>query len=136
MRLLLDTHVLIWLVEGVAELPPRSRRIIGEAGRDRGVVVSAISFWEIAMLAHKGRIGVKRPIRDWRADVLAQKGIAELPVSGEIGVEAVLLPGRLHDDPADRILVATARLHGLALGTRDRRLLEYGAAGHAAIVRL
>ena len=136
MRLLLDTHALIWLAEGLPALPPKSRRLVNDAKRAHGVAVSAISFWEVAMLAHKGRIAINRPVRAWREQVLAAGGFAEIPVTGEIGVEAVLLPGALHDDPADRILAATARLHGLALGTRDGRLLDYGAAGHLAVVAL
>ena len=136
MRLLLDTHVLIWLAEGLPALPPKSRRLVNDAKRAHGVAVSAISFWEVAMLAHKGRIAINRPVRAWRDEVLAAGGFEEIPVTGEIGVEAVLLPGALHDDPADRILAATARLHGLTLGTRDARLLDYGAAGHLAVLAL
>ncbi|MDD5308377.1 MAG: type II toxin-antitoxin system VapC family toxin [Deltaproteobacteria bacterium] len=136
MRLLLDTHILIWLAEGLADLPPRSRRRINDAARGPGLAVSAISFWEVAMLARRGRIAIRRPVHAWRADVLAAPGIREIAVSGDVGVEAVLLPGKLHEDPADRVLVATARLHGLALGTRDRRLLAYGDQGHVAAVAL
>jgi PIN domain nuclease of toxin-antitoxin system len=75
-------------------------------------------------------------VHAWRADVLAAPGIAEIPISGDVGVEAVHLPGDLHDDPADRLLAATARLHGFALGTRDKRLLAYGDQGHLTTVAL
>jgi PIN domain nuclease of toxin-antitoxin system len=136
MRLLLDTHILIWLAEGLADLPPRARLRINGAARGPGLAVSAISFWEVAMLARKGRISIRRPVNAWRAAVLAAPGIDEIPVSGEVGIEAVLLPGDLHEDPADRILVATARVHGLALGTRDKRLLAYGDLGHVEMVSL
>lgn len=136
MRLLLDTHILIWLAEGLSDLPARSRRLINEAARTDGVAVSAITFWEIAMLAKKGRIAINRPIREWRADALSSGGFEEIPVTGEISVESVLLPGALHEDPADRLLAATARLGGLKLGTRDKRLLDYGRAGHLATVSL
>ena len=136
MRLLLDTHILIWLAEGLADLPPRARLRINGAARGPGLAVSAISFWEVAMLARKGRISIRRPLHAWRMEVLAAPGIDEIPVSGEVGIEAVSLPGELHDDPADRILVATARVHGLALGTRDKRLLAYGELGHVATVPL
>jgi PIN domain nuclease of toxin-antitoxin system len=136
MRLLLDTHVLIWLAEGLADLPPRSRRRINDAAKGPGLAVSAISFWEVAMLARKGRIAIRRPVHAWRAEVIAAAGISEIPVSGDVGVEALLLPGELHEDPADRILVATARLHGIALGTRDKRLLAYAEQGHVSAVAL
>lgn len=136
MKLLLDTHVLIWLAEGLDDLPRRSRKRIDEAAATRGIAVSAMSFWEVAMLDAHGRIALSRPIRDWRRQVLSQSGVSEVPVSGDVAIESVRLPGELHDDPADRIIVATARLGGLELGTRDRRLLDYGKAGHATVVKL
>lgn len=136
MRLLLDTHVLIWLAEGWEELPSASRRILDrEAGKD-GLAVSSISFWETAMLTARGRIGLTRSVAAWRQDVLAVPGLVELPITGGIAIEAVNLPGHLHGDPADRILVATARIEGLRLGTRDARLLDYGRQGHVNTIAL
>ena len=88
------------------------------------------------MLADRGRIALARPVAEWRATVLAAPGISEIPVSGDIGIEAVDLPAGLHEDPADRLLVATARLHGLTLGTRDKRLLAYAKQGLVNAVRL
>lgn len=133
MRLLLDTHVLVWLAEGMADLPPASREQIDRAAVGAGIAVSAISFWETAMLAQQGRISLSRPLGSWRQRVVAQPGIIELPVDGEVAIEAVLLPGDLHPDPADRLLAATARIHGCRLATRDQRLLAYGAAGHLSV---
>jgi PIN domain nuclease of toxin-antitoxin system len=135
-RLLLDTHILIWLAEGHPKLPLKSRRYIDRIAARNGLAVSAISFWEASMLGRKGRIALTRPITDWRNDVLATPGIIEIAVSGDIGIEAVNLPAGLHDDPADRFLVATARLHNIALGTRDLRLLEYANAGHVVATEL
>ncbi len=136
MRLLLDTHVLIWLAEGLSDLPPKSRKIINEAAAGDGLCVSAMSFWEIAMLERHDRIALGRPVVAWREQVLANPSFHEISLTGDIGIEAVCLPGEVHQDPADRILVATARIHGLRLGTRDRRLLDYSSAGHVAAVRL
>jgi PIN domain nuclease of toxin-antitoxin system len=135
-RLLLDTHILIWLAEGHPKLPVKSRRYIDRIAARHGLAVSAISFWEASMLGLKGRIALTRPITDWRNGVLATPGIIEIAVSGDIGIEAVNLPAGLHDDPADRFLVATARLHNFALGTRDFRLLEYANAGHVVATEL
>jgi len=135
-RLLLDTHILIWLAEGHAKLPAKSRRRIDRIASKEGLAVSGISFWEVAMLADRGRIALARPVAEWRATVLAAPGISEIPVSGDIGIEAVDLPAGLHEDPADRLLVATARLHGLTLGTRDKRLLAYAKQGLVNAVRL
>ena len=132
--LLLDTHVLIWLAEGLDDLPEASRQLIDRRAAADGLAISAISFWEVAMLDARGRIRLSRPIEQWRHDVLAQRGISEVAVSGDTGIEAVQLPGELHGDPADRILVATARLRQMSLATRDRSLLRYGEAGHVSTI--
>ena len=68
--------------------------------------------------------------------MLSTPGIGEAPVTGAVGVESVLLPGEIHGDPADRMLVATARLNGWQLATRDRQILAYGEAGHVDAVRV
>ena len=134
MRLLLDTHVLIWLAEGMDELPTPSRRSIDEAAAAGGLAVSPISFWEVAMLADRGRISLSSPIADWRQHVLEAPGMREEPLVGDLFIEAVHLPGELHKDPADRLLVATARGRRWRLATRDQRLLDYGAAGHVNVL--
>jgi PIN domain nuclease of toxin-antitoxin system len=133
--LLLDTHVLLWLAEGSESLPPSSRELLESRAASEGLTVSAISFWETAMLERRGRIALSQPTRAWR-DAVLTVGIAEAEVDGEIAVEAVHLPGQLHADPADRIIVATARVRSFQLATRDQRLLAYGAAGHASVVRV
>jgi len=135
-KLLLDTHILIWLMEGVDRLPPGSRRKIDAAAAREGIAVSAMSFWEIAMLDSHGRIALSRPVREWRDLVLDAPGVSEIPLSGEVAIESVRLPGDLHGDPADRILVSTARLEGMVLGTRDGRLLGYGNRGHVRTMKL
>ena len=134
MRLLLDTHVLIWLAEGAEELGEQARRAIDEATNGAGLAVSAISFWEIALLAERGRISLAEPVRAWRERVLAAPGLLESALDGAVGVEAVQLPGELHADPVERILIATARLTGWRLATRDRRILDYAAAGHLRVL--
>lgn len=133
MKWLLDTHALVWLVEASAELSPRARKSIDAAARADGLAVSAITFWEVAMLRERGRLALTTAPAEWRRRVLALPGVVEAPVTGDIGVEAVDLPGELHGDPADRLLVATARIHGWRLATHDRRLLAYGAAGHVRV---
>lgn len=130
MRLLLDTHVLLWLAEGSDALPDASRTLIEHAAAGEGLAVSSISFWEIAMLAHRSRISLSQPLAVWRGRVRAQPGVVELAVDGDVAIEAVQLPGELHPDPADRMIAATARIHGCRLATRDCRLLDYAASGH------
>lgn len=134
MRLLLDTHVLIWLAEGLAELGASARELVDDAAAAHGVAVSAISFWEVAMLAQRGRLSLSQPVGVWRERVVSAPGVVEAAIDGSVAIESVQLPGDLHADPADRLIVATARVHGWRLATRDRRLLDYGAAGHASTI--
>ncbi len=121
--ILLDTHTLVWLTEGMADLGLRARAAADRALGEQGLAVSAISFWEIAMLAQKGRLRLVQPPDPWRAELL-ESGLLEVPANGEIGMTATILPD-LHPDPADRIIVATAALHRATLVTADRRLLEW-----------
>jgi PIN domain nuclease of toxin-antitoxin system len=134
--LLLDTHILVWLAEGTGELSPSSVRRIDEARKELGLAVSAMTFWEVAMLARGRRLSLSLPVREWCRIVVETGGIVEIPVSGEIAIESTDLPGSLHGDPADRILIATARLSGWSLGTRDSRVLDYAEAGYVNAVAL
>ncbi|MBW4699996.1 MAG: type II toxin-antitoxin system VapC family toxin [Aphanocapsa lilacina HA4352-LM1] len=128
--LLLDTHAWIWLNTGSGELTSASlERIDAEALRGQ-VYISVISVWELATLAAKGRITLRTSVREWVDDALSQPGIHLLPLSAAVAVESAALPGAMHADPADRILVASARLHRLVLLTRDKKILEYAGPGH------
>jgi PIN domain nuclease of toxin-antitoxin system len=123
MRLLLDTHVLIWWDEGAA-LSPRSRLAIAEATE---VYVSAASAWEIAIKSSIGRIRTTRSVTQAAAD----SGFAELPVSLAHAERVAKLPLH-HRDPFDRILVAQALTEHLTLVTRDRAFAKYRIALLAA----
>lgn len=136
MTLLLDTHILVWLAEGSDELTKPSVARLEDATRDRGLAVSAISFWEIAMLHRRRRITLSLPVQRWRALVLETSSLIEAPLTGDVAIESVNLPGDLHSDPADRMLVATARLRGWTLATRDERILDYGESGNVDILKL
>ncbi len=120
--ILLDTHVLIYLLFEESRLGRQTRQIIGDAWPDNNVAVSAITFWEVAMLHEKGRMTLLRNIESWR-DSLLENGLLEIAVNGQIGIRANALPN-FHPDPADRIIVATA-LEGHQLITADRRILEW-----------
>lgn len=120
--ILLDTHVLVWHGRGDRRLGRRARRVVERALPRRRAAVSAISFWEIAMRIHGGRLDVLMDPEALRRDLLAQ-GLVEIPVSGVIGIRAGVLP-ELHGDPADRLIVATA-LEGHELLTADRRILDW-----------
>jgi len=122
--LLLDTHALVWLVQGNRRLGARSRAIADEALAVDRISVSAISFWEIAMLAVRGRLNLDRPPSIWREEILGM-GVVEIPICGAIGIRAAELQS-FHPDPADRTIVSTAIHHGASLLTADRLILGWG----------
>ena len=120
--ILVDTHALIWLRTGDARLGTGARRALDDALRGEELAVSAMTFWEVAMLKSKGRLDFPEDIGLWRRELLGQ-GLAEIAVDGEIGIRANALPG-FHADPADRIIVATAQA-GHRLVTGDERILAW-----------
>ena len=120
--ILLDTHVMLWMRLGVARLGPNARLEIDQAWQSGEVGVSAISFWEVAMLKDKGRIRFPGDVGLWRREQLEQ-GVVEVAINGEIGIRAVNLAD-FHADPADRLIVATA-LEGHRLVTADERILGW-----------
>ena len=120
--ILLDTHVLLWLRFGHERLGAETRRIVEPAWRAGEAAVSAVSFWEIALLQDKGRLTLLRDIEAWRGH-LFRDGLSEIPVDGRIGIRAAGLAD-FHRDPADRLIVATA-LDGHRLVTADRRILDW-----------
>ena len=123
--ILLDTHVLLWLRSGDARLGPRARKVIARAESEGEVAVSAISFWEVAMLKDKRRIELDESVSSWRRKLL-DEGIVEIAINGDIGIRAVRLRD-FHADPADRLIVATA-LAGHQLVTADLRILNWSGA--------
>lgn len=120
--ILLDAQVLIWLRSGSRKLGRQAAGVIERSWACGEVAVSAISFWEVAMLHNKGRLTLLKDIGTWR-QTLMQGGLVEVPVDGEIGIRSVNL-ANFHADPADRIIVATA-MNGYQLVTADRRILDW-----------
>ena len=114
-----DTHVLLWWIQDPSRLSPRARRAMDEAST---IGVAAISCWEIAMLAAYYRIILSEPAASWVAGMLTLPRVELLPLEPEIAVDAVYLQMMNHRDPADRMLMATARHHGVPLITRDTRI--------------
>jgi len=96
--------------------------------------VSVISVWEVGMLEAKGRLELKMSCAEWVKQALATPGLSLYPLTAEIAIESSRLPGNFHGDPADRILLATARMTGAQLLTKDERLLEYGRQRQAAVL--
>ena len=120
--ILLDTQVLVWIRFGDRQLGRLARLEIEDAVYQSGVAVSAISFWEVAMLHAKGRLTLLQDVAAWR-EMLLRDGLVEIPVDGAIGIRANELAD-FHADPADRLIVATA-LGGHRLVTADRRILDW-----------
>lgn len=116
MRVLLDTCALLWLVGDPARLSARAGAVLAAAETE--LAISAISAFEIAVKHKKGKLALPMPARDWLREAFVAYGLVELPVTAEI---AALAPGVSvpHADPCDRIIIATAQLHGLQVVTSD-----------------
>jgi PIN domain nuclease of toxin-antitoxin system len=122
--ILLDTHTLIWLMADDPRLGLRARNQIDPAFADAQVSVSAISFWEMAMLAERKRIAIApNDVAAFRNRVISL-GFDETLIDGEIAIAAGMLP-LLHGDPADRLIVATAVVRGMTLVTADAAILRW-----------
>jgi PIN domain nuclease of toxin-antitoxin system len=133
--LLLDTHYWIWYQLGDQEqVPDRVRQSIESAASGGRLLLSAISVWEVGMLESKGRIRLHSPCEQWVKEALAMPGLTLAPLTWEIAVDSSRLPEPFHGDPADRIIVATARRMRAKLVTRDQKLVAYGQLGHITVL--
>ena len=128
--LLLDTHVWLWLVAGSVDLTTEARLTIDEAAAAGTLRIAAISLWEIALLASRGRIVLGKSIGLWLEEALDDPGPVIDPLDPQIAIESHALSNAFHRDPADRLIVATARVTNATLMIRDRRILDYAARGH------
>jgi PIN domain nuclease of toxin-antitoxin system len=125
MALVLDTCTWLWYCsEPEKPSDPTSEAIGREKQRD-GLVLSVISCWEIAKLVKKRKLSFTISCKHWIERALEAPGITLYPLTAEICVESSELPGRFHADPADQIIVATARSLSCAVVTKDRRILSY-----------
>jgi PIN domain nuclease of toxin-antitoxin system len=122
--ILLDTHIWVWWVDDNPQLGDRQRHIIQDNVRG-GLEVSAISCWEVAKLIQYGRMELACPLEEWMKQALAYPGVRLLELTPRIAIESTKLPGSFHRDPADQIIVATARVYDIPLLTSDSRILQY-----------
>ena len=131
--LLLDTCAVIWLSEG--EKLARSAIELLKAADDTGqsTYISPISAWEVGQLASRGRLQLLTTPQRWFTRLFEAKGVQLAEMSADVLIASSFLPGKPPRDPADRILVATARDLGATLITRDRALLGYGKQGHLSV---
>ena len=132
--IVLDTHVLIWAVNGDSRLGAAARHLIEETAQTDCVSVSAITPWEIALMAERGRLRLGRQVAAWIETAFALPGVNLIPIEPAIAIDSVRLPGNFHSDPADRFIVSTARYCDAPLVTADRAILAYAAEGHIRTV--
>jgi PIN domain nuclease of toxin-antitoxin system len=136
---LLDTCAVIWLVNG-DRLRQQAVDAIVAAGLSNGIFVSPVSAWEVGLLS-RPRSRNQRPLqflpdpKAWFARVMAGPGIRPAPFNLDIAIDASHLPGEAHGDPADLMIVATARHLGMPVVTRDSRILAYARHGHVFAIR-
>ena len=123
--IVLDTHAWIWFISNPKNLSKRAEKAVNQASKDKSVLISSISAWELAILVKKERIKLTLEVTDWIAKSQGLPFIHFVPVTNAISVKSVNLPQPLHSDPADRIIVATALSAGAPLVTKDKRLIGY-----------
>lgn len=124
MKALLDTHVLLWWLENADRLPVSHKKAIASAAADGPLLVCDITLWEIAALQDAGRIRLSLPLREWLERAVAPPLVQLCPISPAVAAEVASLPDSFHRDPADRIIVATARILGATLLTSDKRIIK------------
>lgn len=122
--ILLDTHIWVWWVQRDSRLTPRLEGML-HAHEEDGLGVSVFSCWEVANLVRNGRLALPLPTKDWISTALAYPGVKLVSLTPDIVVEANELPGVFHKDPADRLIVATARVHDCPLLTVDAQIVGY-----------
>lgn len=136
-KLLLDTCAAIWLANGT-ELSRQVQAAITHAALADGVFVSPVTAWEIGMLANpspgRSSLSFLPDPTHWFERLMAAPALSEAPLTARAAIAAATLPGDLHGDPADRLLIATARDIGATLVTRDSNIIAYAKAGHVQVL--
>ena len=122
--IVLDTHVWVWWVHSPNQLSEIQRQLISTSETDL-IGISAISCWEVAKLVERGRLVLPIELEELFERALIYPGIQLLALSPEIAIESTRLPGEFHRDPADQLIVATARIYDCPLITSDEKILNY-----------
>jgi PIN domain nuclease of toxin-antitoxin system len=123
--IVLDTHTWIWFISKPEVLSKRAKKAVSAAVKEKSVLISSISAWEVALLVIKKRLTLSLDVTDWIAKSEGLPFIQFIAVSNSIAIKSVNLPQPLHPDPADRIIIATALSAGVPLVTKDKKLLNY-----------
>lgn len=122
MKVILDTHVWVWWLLPDSPLSARERRALDDIAADKGILLPAICQWEAQMLHSKGRIDLPVPYATWLRRAAGTDMLTVLSLNADVVIAVDDLPGTFHGDPADRIIVASARAHDLPLATHDQAI--------------
>jgi PIN domain nuclease of toxin-antitoxin system len=125
MPTLLDTHAWVWWVTEDRRLSTRAKSRIASSVAEQDLGISLISVWEVAKKVEKKQLILDRPLDQWLDEAVTRSGLGLWELTRSILVQSCELPQPFHGDPADQILVATARLRGAVLVTRDQRIRRY-----------
>lgn len=122
----LDTHTLIWWISNPEKLSKKAVKAIDQETRKKeDILVSSISVWEIYMLVRKGRLKFVMDVDEWFEKVEKIPLLQFVPVDNKIAAKSVMLPDLIHNDPADRIIIATSLIYGAPIITSDKKILKY-----------
>lgn len=121
-RPLLDTHAWVWWISGDPRLAVREREALDSLSPSERPVLADISLWEVATLVERGRLELDLDLERWLAIASAPATVELARVTPAVAAEVARLPERFHRDPADRLIVATARVRKLSVLTRDRKI--------------
>ena len=130
MKYLLDTHAWIWWHMNPKKLSSRARSLISSPHRYDELLLSAISLWEFAKLLEKGRLAISCNPEEWFREALEMPKLRLVPLTPSIAYQSTVLPPPFHDDPADQIIVATAREENATVVTADKRIQDYFHCRH------
>jgi PIN domain nuclease of toxin-antitoxin system len=123
--ILLDTHAFVWWISSPQKLSKRARKSIDIAAGQSGIHVSSISIWEIVLLVSRNRLKFSIEVEDWINRCESLPFLNFVPVDNHVAIKANRLPEPLHQDPADRMILATALILNATLITRDDKLQQY-----------
>jgi PIN domain nuclease of toxin-antitoxin system len=123
--IVLDTHAWIWWLANPDEISRAAQEEIDRAMEREEILISSISSWEIALLVRKGRLELTMPVEEWIARSEALPFVQFVPLDNRIALRSNQLPGEIHEDPADRIIIATALTLGAPLVSKDTRIRDY-----------
>lgn len=123
--IVLDTHVWVWWLSDFQPLSPTVKRLLNEAKSKNAIYISSISVWEVAQLTIRGRLELTMDYRDWITQAEHLPFLNFVPIDNKIALKSVQLPSPLHQDPADRLIIATAMMLGAPLITKDKQISKY-----------